>query len=207
MTDYRNPKNSKGQVERLARLYHRRLHAAIGASLTVEDLEQEFWIVWHIVCQRFDPTKGFEFKAFLGVSIRNKALELARRSRRRLPLAAESLDREIQDDRCLKLVDLVEDEAAEQPEDRVIRMQERERLLEEIDPRLRRMVELLENTPPDIERQVNALRAKAAYAESLGLSMRAPKDVTLSMLSEMMGVSRCVRYKMIEKMQENIADD
>lgn len=202
--NYHDPKISKGQVERLARIYYRKFYASFGASLTVEDLEQEFWLVWHLVCERFDPARGFDFSAFLGISLRNKAMSLSRHYQRRSGLSAKSLDEKTgTEDMRSALVDLIEghDEPVEQ---QIIRRQERTRITSQVDPRLQKMIALLEDTPAEFEREVEALQAKAAYAESLGISMRAPKELTLAMLSELVGVGRCARYNMIEKMQEII---
>lgn len=206
MIGYREPKMSKGQVERLARLYHRKMIKTVGASLTVEDLTQEFWMVWQVVVERFDPTRGFEFTAFLGVSIRNKAMELSRYYGRRQGLQAESLDRPVSDEFQSSMIDLVADEG-ESVETRIIKSQERERIMSSIDPRLRKIVSLLENPPPELEQQVEALKAKAAFARSRGLTAREPKDLTLGLISDLVGVSRCVRYKLLEQMQEVIGRD
>jgi DNA-directed RNA polymerase sigma subunit (sigma70/sigma32) len=205
--NYRDPRNSSGQVKGLARLYYGKFHRSIGASLTLDDLEQEFWLVWHQACERFDPERGFEFAAFLGVSIRNKALALLRDCQRRSPLYARSLDEPVGDaDSGSSLADLIpsDDESVETG---LIRSQTRERITGQLDERLQKLVRLLEDTPPDLQAEFEALRAKAAYAASRGLSMRTPKELTLVALSELMGVSRCVRHRMIQKMQEVIENE
>lgn len=204
--NHRDPKESKGQVERLARAYHRRFYAAVGSSLTVEDLEQEFWIVWTKAKEHFDPSKGFDFKAFLGVSIRNRMLVIARENARQSHIWAISANTPVGDNEEGCLLDLVEDKS-KPVESVLIERNQRQYLLERIDPRLRKMLELIENTPAELEREVEAAQAKASFAASRGLAMKAPREITLSMLSEIMGVSRCSRYRMIDKIQDISGDD
>lgn len=204
--NYRDPKYSKGQVERLARAYHRKFYGAVGSSLTVEDLEQEFWITWMSVRDSFDPAKGFSFEAFLGISIRNRMMELARRNSKRSVVWAKSANEPIDEDIGVCLVDTIEDEHA-RPDDVLIKRQTREYLLKGIDPRLRLMVDLLADTPAELEKEVVAAQAKASFAASRGISMRSPKELTLPMISEIMGVGRCARYRMIENMQEIAGDE
>lgn len=201
--DHMNPRNSKGQVERLARAYHRRYFASCGSSLPVEDLTQEFWLVWHNVSVRFDPDRGFAFSAMLGVSIRNKAIELAKFHTRRANIIAGSLNTSAPGSET-EMINLVESD--EPSGEEVVLSKERTAgLLSMVDDRLRRMIELLENTPEILEEEVKAAKAKAEFARSIGIKLTAPKEVTLTMLTDLFGLSRCSRYRLIDQMKEVMA--
>jgi DNA-directed RNA polymerase specialized sigma24 family protein len=206
MSDHLNPMNSKGQVERLARSYHQRFRASYGASLTVEDLAQEFWIVWHAASQRFDPARGYDFRALLGVSIRNRAVELAKFHGRRLKMAAISLSETAgTGEDASELVELIESPEPS-AEAEMLRRERTELLLSRIDDRLRKMVELLTAPPETLEREIAAGQAKAAFAATLGIKVQAPREVTLTMLTDLFGLSRCSRYRFVDQLKEVMTD-
>jgi DNA-directed RNA polymerase specialized sigma24 family protein len=193
-------KTSKGQVERLACFYYRKFHSIVGASLTVEDLRQEFWITWMSARDSYSPERGASFETFLAVCVRNRMISLVGGEIRRSSIWAKSLSEPVGEDGTM-LVDMLpsNDEPVEQ---QIARAQERQRNLERIDPRLRLMIELLESTPPELDAEIAAANAKASYAESRGFAARPQRHLNLTLLSDIMGIGRCTRYRMIEEMQE-----
>lgn len=200
-----NPVNSKGQVERLARSYHRRFADAFGASLGVDDLEQEFWMVWHKVSQKFDPELGYKFEALLGVSIMNRAIELSNWHRRRRQVRnTVSINQSNSDEGDLQLVDILPADT-ETGEQKIIREERAAHLLENIDQRLRLMIEALENPPEIVMREIEALNEKAKMAAAVGASLPR-RDVNLSLLTELFDLSRCSRYRLLDQMKEVMAD-
>lgn len=196
----RDPRESKGQVEKLARAYHRKFYGFIGASLEVEDLEQEFWIVWTRVNERFDPTRGFAFEALLGVSIRNRAIHIARHYGLRQGIKTSSLDAMAKgsDKSFVETIPSYEPSA----ESEIIRRERTSHLMENMDSRLRGMVELLTDEPEELQREVVAAQAKAEFGATLGVNTVAPKDLSLGMLTELYGLSRCSRYRLLDNMKE-----
>lgn len=203
MSDHLKPEVSKGQVARLARLYHRKFGSSYGASLGVDDLEQEFWLVWHTVSRRFDPDRGFAFEAMLSVSIRNRAIELAKFcGRRRKVSSAVSIHQSIGDESSdLQIVDMLaaDTETAEQT---LLRKEQAQMALSKMDPRLRAMVEALQDPPPVMRREMEAMRAKVELAKKMGVDLNLPRDMNLTMMTEMFGLSRCSRYRLIDDMKE-----
>ncbi|NKX37674.1 hypothetical protein HGG70_07045 [Rhodobacteraceae bacterium R_SAG4] len=202
--NYRDHRESKGQVERLARLYHRKFSHAFGASLSVDDLSQEFWITWQKVVERFDPSRGFEFKALLGVSIKNRAIEMAKFHGRRTRVVAGSLDDTVGVGEESWVNNLASSEPSAEVE--VIRRERTAHLMKNMDGRLRKMVELLAEEPEALQREVKAAQAKAEFGASMGINTVAPKELSLSMLTELCGMSRCSRYRLMDQMKEIEAD-
>ena len=201
--DHRNPQRSAGQVKRLARAYYRRF-PTLAASHAVEDLEQELWVVWHRVSQSFDPQMGNSFEAMLGVSFRNKMIELAKFNARRAPVAAGSLDEEIclGDGSRVQLIEALSDPEATSVDEDMERREHAEILLSKMDPRLRTMVEILRDTPEVFQAEIEGLRAKASLAAEMGIRAQIPRRITLSMLTEMFGLSRCSRYRLLDELKE-----
>lgn len=198
--DYRDPKASKGQVERLARLYYKRFSTVFAASLEVEDLEQQFWLVWMDAVRLFDETKGARFSTYLGTAIANKVSELARRHQRRAHVSAVSLNIVVDD---VEILDLVEGDV--DPGDVVLaRKQERARIEQKLDPRLIKLIEIMEDVPTEISSHISSLEAKSAFAASLGVPMRAPKEITLTVLADVLGISRSIRYRMLEDLERTL---
>lgn len=198
--DYRDPKASKGQVERLARLYFKRFSTVFGASLEVEDLEQQFWLVWVDAVRLFDETKGVRFSTYLGTAIAHKVNDMARRHQRRAHVGAMSLNVAVDGVEILEMI-----EGDTDPGDLVLeRKQERARIESKIDPRLLKMVRIMEDVPVELSSQLPSLEAKAAFAASLGVPMRAPKEINLQILSDLFGISRSVRYRMLEDLEKTL---
>ena len=196
--DYRDPKASKGQVERLARLYYKRFSTVFAASLELEDLEQQFWLVWMDAVRLFDETRGVLFTTYLGTAIANKVSDMARRHQRRASVSSKSLNTVVDD---VEILDLIESDV--DPGDVILeRKQERERIEKKLDPRLLKLIEIMEDVPAEVSRQIASLEAKAAFAASLGVSMRAPKEITFQILADLLGISRSVRYRMLEDLEK-----
>ena len=199
--DHRDHKAVAEQVERLARSYHRRFQRSFGASLTVEDLEQEFWIVWVRVRDKFDPERGYDFRALLGVSIKNQAIKLAKFHGARVSLTPVSLNNNAGDEGTNQILDMV---PALDPsvESEMIRRQTAQLRLAQMDERLRQMVEFLSDTPEELKKEVEASIAKAELGASMGARTTPPKRLTLTMLTEIYGLSRCSRYRLIDDFKE-----
>lgn len=197
----RSVNESKGQIERSARIYYRKFSSVYGASLSVDDLEQEFWMVWQKVNQAFDETRGTSFEAMLGVSIKHKAVELARKSQKRQCLSAVSLNETVDDGEEVELIQLVEGRSLSQ-ESRVIRLETARRNLSSMDSRLRLMVNLLEDTSDIMKREEAALNAKAEYGRSIGIQCLPERGLTLTALTKLFGLSRCSRYRLLDQFKD-----
>lgn len=198
--DYRDPKNSIGQVERLARYYHHQFKRSIGSSLSVEDLTQEFWIVWQRVVEVYDPARGAAFSTVLWKSLRNAALRIAEYHGRRSKIGCVSLDQQNvgSDHGMIETISSDEDSALDQ----IIQRERTERILAKIDPRLRLIVELLQKPSELMEREIEGLRAKAEYGQSIGATTLPQPRITISMLMELFGLDRKSQYRFLDQMKE-----
>lgn len=197
-----NPKHSSGQVKRLARAYHRRFGYALGASLSVEDLEQELWVIWHKTSQTFDPSFGTDFAHLFAVAARNRVYGMVKFHNKRTDMIGASLSDQVGTDEKSELIEMFADEHAETGEEILAKKQHAAWIMSQMDPRLRTMVEILLEQPQVFLDEVEGLMAKAERAAEMGVRVQLPRRITLNMLTEMFGLSRCTRYRLLDEMKE-----
>jgi DNA-directed RNA polymerase specialized sigma24 family protein len=203
--NYRDPKNSKGQVEKLARAYHRKYHAALGRSLSVEDLTQEFWITWHKVVRAYDPARGAAFSTVLWTSLRNTAIRLAQTHGRRSKIGCASLDDCYESNGALLTETLASDEPSAL--DLIIQRQTAQRALELVDPRLRILIEMIVQPSAIIQEEIAGLKAKAEFGRSIGAASHFEPRLTLPMMMKLFGLSRCAQYRLMDQAKELLSND
>lgn len=196
-------KESEGQIKHLARLYHRKFFNVVGASLSVDDLEQEFWIVWVNVSRAFDPSRAVSFSGYLGYAVRCRMLNIARDTiaDRRLQTVPMELDD------SLSLSEALPCPTTRTGEEIMAQKQETDRLMASLDPRLRRVVEVLRDMPEEFEEIISGFFAKAELAKDQGVRAQVPRRLTLPMLFEFFGISRHTGYALVADFQKAVTHD
>lgn len=194
--------------ERYARLLNqmawrvlRRCHAAGARSMQLEDILSELNLAWCIARERWNPETGVPFAAYLARGCWNHINRWVKGEIGDATLAPYSLDHTYgngEDDGEVTLQNFVADTA--RPADEVLaEAQIREQALAKLSPRARQFYELLENPPPELIREIDAVAARAAYARSRGINAIAPPIA--AQIIALMGCSETERTRIYSEIR------
>lgn len=189
-----------GRVKRLARLYHGKMLAR-DASLDIDDVEQEMWIVLHRARASYDPASGIPFDAYFGLCAKRHAVRMARRVARMANMEVVSINDVAGEDDESEIASFIQ---GDEPDGEQVAIEEsqREYVMRSVDDRLRILIQFIRDTPPEIEAQIASARAKAEWAQQMGIKMEPPRRMTLRMIAETLGIGRGAQYRMIERLKQ-----
>jgi len=193
-----DPKLDTGLVQRTARCLYRD-RPSLRASLELEDLEQELWIVCMKARAKYQKGRGASFSTYFTQAARNFASTYASRSGKRRSVVGED-PRAISEDGYLPEL---ADESAIDPLARMECAEVIEKAFARSDSRVRRVVELLSDSSELMRREDEAVRAKAAYARSKGIG-RPDDGVAMSEIFTLVGLERSWGYRLIAGFKETI---
>jgi DNA-directed RNA polymerase specialized sigma24 family protein len=204
---HRDPKTSERQIKRSAFRAYRKHYYAFAGSMEVSDLEQEFWAVWAKAVHMFDPDNGSDFGAYLQVALNNHCIRLMQKKwteyRVVQPLPAVIGE----DGSVMDVVGNIADEATLSPETELFLKRRREDVRRLADPRVLKILEVLEDPPESIRKEVQAMRAKGLHAKEMGLSGRYNPRLTMLRVFDLFGVNRTYGIKLIKDLKEALNDD
>jgi hypothetical protein len=186
-------------VERCAFRYLKRAHAAGARSVMLSDVVSELSLAWVIAREKFDPTQGVPFGAYLQLGMRN---HINRWIDHQIGHAANAidLDEEYGDEPGSDLHEAVADTGPLQ-DDLLGDSQEFEDNIALLSPEARQFVELLANPPLALYEEMSAIQARAEFAKSRGISVGAPSHITGALVFDLMGAGRAERNKIYREVK------
>lgn len=181
----------------MARRVQRRCHAAGAKSVQFEDIFQEMCVAYVFATHRYNSELGVPFGAFL---VRGVSLHINRWVQREIGqklLAPFDLDFTAdKDEDGGSLQEVIADPNAEDPEDRVIEEDCWNRAMALASPRTRQFLQILRDPPPKVVDMVRAFKFRRQFAKTRNAAVApAPKDVTASIVFELMGCAHPERTK------------
>jgi hypothetical protein len=162
----------------------RRLKSA-GIAAERADIRQELAVAWLKARDGYDPQRGVPFLPYFirGCWLHvNRWIEEVERQRR---VTAVGFDRE----------DATPDPDAVIAEDELIRAERRESAYQALSPLAARVLGLLENPPPQLYAEVEAIRTRAEYGRSQGYNSWSNARLTLGVISDLLGLDRGQRSR------------
>lgn len=197
----RSPQQDARIIKNLAWRYARHL----GRSRDLADVEQEFWIEWTKAREFFDPDCGVSFEAYLTKLCKRRVSNLLKSdySLKRSGFNVSMFDRLGSSEDSETIEDRLQGDY-EDPVDRIARLERAKGVLSVMSKPLRQVVEILTSDHPLVMREVEAARAKADFAKTLGIVLGRPSDVTVGMTDVILGVSRNTRNSRLNEHQKAI---
>ncbi|UIN38328.1 sigma factor [Methylobacterium oryzae] len=179
-------------VERSAYRYLKRAHAAGARTVLLADVVSELSLAWVIARDKFDPTKGVPFGAYLQLGMRNHINAWI--DRQIGHSSALDLDEEHGDEDGSDLHEVIADGSPLQ--DEVLGdEQEFERNIAQLSPEARQFVELLANPPLALYEEMTAIQARAEFANARGIRTGVPSHITGALVLDLMGADRVERNR------------
>lgn len=198
-----NHKDSERMVHAFAARVNRRLAALPKVMMSHEDVVQELWIAWCKARDRFDPSRGIPWPAYLHNGMRlhiNRMIE-THISRLGAKAFAFSLDSTIEGTENATLAEII-------PSDDILpeyRIEERSNYREAMrlmsDP-AKMFVSILNDQPQELLNEVLVAQDKAEYAAKIGAPFNAPLRITAHMVFNLMGVSQIERTRIRKEVSE-----
>lgn len=205
MSGYRNPKESKGQIDAFAYKVLRRLHGLGAKSHTLEDVQQELWMAWCLACESFDDKGGASFKTYLYRGMQRHINRYVEKNFERFhgETVALSLDTQ-QDDGEGDIGTLGETIAGDyELQDQIVEREQNFRYaMSRLSPRAQEFVRFLKDTPADIQAEVKKLEAKAKHAKEMGIAVSMPQRLTSNLLLDFMAASRSERAQIMMEVEQ-----
>ena len=167
---------------RLAHRFYKAVAAKGKVSIEVEDLFQEAALSFLDAVAKFDPDRGFQFSTYYYRAVTNRLARYVN-----LPeVQTVSMDEE-RDASSISLHDFLVSTEPDQ-EANIIRQDYRDKLMDELSHRTRRILEMVESPPACINKEMEALRAKAQYARDNGVMRQAKSSVSVTLIMQIMGL-------------------
>jgi hypothetical protein len=200
MLDYRE---SAPRIARIANAVAYQLSGSGVHSMTRDDVEQELWIVWCMARDKYDPSLGVPFEAFLinGIKMHIRSSIKRKAFKRAAEEWGKSLDAPVSKDEGGATVGetIAEDfsfmddiEAEGQFQFIVSRLTERAATF----------VRLLRDQPQILIDALKALEERSNYAKELGVSNMLFRQVTTSMIFKLMGCDRPERTRILAEVRQ-----
>lgn len=186
-----DPKSSEAQIKRFAYKVMRRLHAAGGQSLGIEDIEQELWIAWLKASETFNPEYGVPFGAYLHRAMINHINTFADRevTRRHGEVIAMSLDKTIGDGDGASVSEIIPDEKESQ--DKLLEKKSAlEAVLRRLSDQARAFVTMMVNPPHDLVAELSKMEARNEYAAKIKVAGALPIALTERIVFDLLGIER-----------------
>jgi len=189
----------------LARRCHRRLFAAGAASVQLEDIVSEMGIAFCVARDRWKPEFEVPFGAYLTNGISHHINRWAQGQINQSQMAPYTLDAaDSSDEEGLADSDALSfDIASQQPdaEQMLIEKKARERAYRRMSPMTAKFVELLDSPPPELYRELEALRQRSEYARSRGVNSTFAKNIGAPLIFDFMGCNRVDRVKIYQELK------
>lgn len=196
--DYRSYEAVAESIRRAAPRFLRRAHAAGARSVQIEDVVSELNVAWCIARDKFDPSLGVPFLAYLSRGMQN---HVNRWIDEQIGHVGFDLDAD----------NFGESEKASMHEaladstptpDLVVEDQSMlDFVLSMVSPDTRRFIELLLNPPAFLFQEVDAGRERAAFARERGITTASPKGITGDLIFNLMGLERPCRNRIYGEMK------
>jgi hypothetical protein len=183
----------------------RRMKAAGARLVEREEVEQELWVAWATARESYDPTHGVPFAPYFYRGALNHINRwFKKQTEKDLRLVGLSLDdctSEDEDDAGLH--EVIADETVIPADDVLLEKERRERVLKRLSPLARRYLELLDNPPPALCKEIDALKARAEFCRKQGrYAGPVTNRVSMSLISDLLGLSRTQRAKVYGELQK-----
>lgn len=185
-----------------------RMRAAGVRIIEREDVEQELWLAWSVARQSFDPQRGVPFGAyFYRGAIDHMNGWFRELERRDIKLIGLSLDQNAGEENDRSIHEVVADESIVSADDKLELSERRQKVFERLSPMAKRFVELLDNPPAALYRELDAMKQRALFCRSNGrYASPTPATVTTGMIGDLMGLNRVDRTRVFNEIREVIAN-
>jgi hypothetical protein len=180
-----------------------RLKAAGARQIDREDVIQELSIAWVKATESFDPHRGVPFPAYFVRGAWQHINRWAEGTEEEIRNVGPSLDATLGDegnDRTLG--DMVEDRGAVSAEQMVLDAERRALVYRKLSPRAAQFLELLENPPPALYAQMDAISIRASTARTNGRASWAPNYLSMTLIADLMGLDKTERRHVYAELNE-----
>lgn len=192
-------------VHALAHRVRRRLATIPQAILSYDDIVQELWIAWCKARDRFEPSRGIPWPAYLQRGMKqhiNRVVDvhIERFEGQTFALSFDAsasggfdMDcalRDIVPNKDPLASDIVE---AESNYDMAMAI---------MSDQARVFVSLLKEQPPQLLNEVLMAQDKAEHAATVGATYNAPQRITATMVFDLMGLTRTERSKVTKEVEK-----
>lgn len=186
-----SPDASRRLIASLTRKVCSRMRAAGVRIVEPEEVTQELWVAWSVARNTYDATHGVPFGAYFYRGALNhinrwfRDLENAD-----IKLVGFSLDDTASADDEKDMHEVIAD-PARQADEEVALVERRRQVREKLSPIALRFLELLEDPPVALYREIEAMKARAQFCRDNGrYAGPTPNGVTISMIADLMGLTR-----------------
>lgn len=195
-------------VRALAGRVYRRLRAAGGRIVSIEDIRQELWIAVCKARDTYDDSQGASFSTYAwnGMLLHINRWIFNEFERNGLYNAALSIDWNGKDrngvERDESFSETLPDTFAEDPETVLIRKSNYEGAMRLLSPEGRTFLRLLQDEAPEIGEAMRAFEAKADFAATRKLRYGVPSRLTASIIFDLMGTDRTRRTAIMAELNK-----
>lgn len=206
---YRNYKDSLPAIRAFAGKVHQRLRAAGATTEQYEDIIQELSLIWCNCNATYDPTSGASFNTYLHGGMRLYINSWVRKhvDQRHAEVIALSLNagRSAEEGSTEggaqqnSLADAIPSEEPS-PDEFIANLQSLNYVKSRLSERAQQFVQILNDQPEALLKEVQCLEAKAAYAkEQRGITIALPHRLTYVMILDLMGAGRGERKQILDE--------
>lgn len=174
----------------------RRLRAAGVRSAELDDIRQELLIAWMNARSKWNPELGVPFGPYLMNGMKMHIFRWAKYEIEETQFAPFSLDKPISEDGDATVGDQVAADEDKPIEQRMHEDALRKRVMDRLSGRAALFFLLLTDPPDELLDVFKAMRAKAAYAQKIGVPTFVPAQITEALIFDVMGASRPERTKL-----------
>ncbi|MCP1540016.1 sigma factor [Methylorubrum extorquens] len=177
-------------VAKAAPRYLRRAHAAGARSVLLEDVRSELAVAWCIARDKFDPSLGVPFGAYLQRGMQN---HINAWIDKQIGHVGMDIDDDLGEDGA-SFHDIIADGAPLQDETFGDR-QEFEHNVARLSPDAQTFVRLLADPPLALYEEMTAIQARSDHANAQGIRSGVPGHITGSLVFDLMGCERTDRNR------------
>lgn len=199
---FRDPKESKAQIDAFAHKVLRRLKSLGAASHTLDDVQQELWVAWCKACEAYDPQMGASFKTFLYLGMQRHINRYVETHFERFhgQTVALSLDATVEDG-GETFASVVPDQGALQ--DAVLEQESNfAYAMSRLSPRAQKFLAIVREQPEGIIQEFRKFESKSEYAKQQGIHFAAPQRLASWLIFDLMGVSRPDRKLILDEITQ-----
>lgn len=192
--------DSAEQIKKGAARYLRRAHAAGARSVTLDDVISEMNVAWCIARDKFDPSLGVPFGAYLS---RGMQLHVNRWIDEQVghAIGAFSLDETSVADGDEAHEWAVPD-ANPLPDQILEEKHLWARAMSELSTEAALFVSLLREPPPALYEEMKAIQVRSEHARSRGIPSVSPSFITGNLVLDLMGLARSDRNRIYAELKE-----
>ncbi|MDE4297054.1 sigma factor [Phaeobacter gallaeciensis] len=207
MSEFIDMKESERMIRALAGRVMRRLRAIPQSVMSFDDVEQELWIAWCKARDRFEPSRGIPWQAYVQRGMKqhiNRVIEaqIERFEGQTFAVSLDSKASSFGDTEDGPTIGEIIASDAPLPSDEAEWESNYNKAISVMSDRAKIFVSLLREQPPELLNEVLVAQDKAEHAAKLGAPYNAPRRITSAMVFDLMGAPRTERTKITREVEQ-----